>query len=356
MGEQFLPSPRRQEVTMKAVFFLLCTLGAASAILIKANQEHVFSYSGKILTGIPELDQTYSGIAIDASVILQAGANNDPFNNMYKLALREVKIANFNEKLNGAKPLNWRHMEVPSTSPVPEAFKAFLESPVEIELEAGEVKKVILSSEEPEWSVNFKKALVSVLKVRLPAEKAMSNMITRGQDKIPDSWSVMEQGIDGVCMNLYQVTEVPAHLAREMEQKLMKPELCQGMKMFEIVRNRDLTQCTVNSLYIASRQHENCLVGNCEGVTLHLVINEGELQQNLLAFNTEKVITGTKQMLVLREVKSTKTVLPAIAAPRTVEDVVYEYPKEVTPEERMQVTNFKKQQDFYRNKAQDPYP
>merc|ERR1712180_136318 len=373
MGEQFLPSPRRQEVTMKAVFFLLCTLGAASAILIKANQEHVFSYSGKILTGIPELDQTYSGIAIDASVILQAGANNDPFNNMYKLALREVKIANFNEKLNGAKPLNWRHMEVPSTSPVPEAFKAFLESPVEIELEAGEVKKVILSSEEPEWSVNFKKALVSVLKVRLPAEKAMSNMITRGQDIIPDSWSVMEQGIDGVCMNLYQVTEVPAHLAREMEQKLMKPELCQGMKMFEIVRNRDLTQCTVNSLYIASRQHENCLVGNCEGVTgkstetrflgcgehkdavtLHLVINEGELQQNLLAFNTEKVITGTKQMLVLKEVKSTKTVLPAIAAPRTVEDVVYEYPKEVTPEERMQVTNFKKQQEFYRNKAQDP--
>ena len=166
---------------MKAVFFLLCTLGAASALLIKANQEHVFSYSGKILTGIPELDQTYSGIAIDASVILQTGANNDPFNNMYKLALREVKIANFNEKLNGAKPLNWRHMEVPSTSPVPEAFKAFLESPVEIELEAGEVKKVILSSEEPEWSVNFKKGLVSVLKVKLPVERAMSNMINRGQ-------------------------------------------------------------------------------------------------------------------------------------------------------------------------------
>ena len=167
---------------MKTVVFLLCALGAASALqLAQPNKEFVFSYSGKILTGIPELEDTFSGIAIDASVIAQTGPSTNPFTNTYKLALREVSIANFNEKLSGVTSRNWRNLETPSTAPVPEAFKAFLESPVEIELEDGEVKKVILSSEEPEWSVNFKKALIAVLKMRLPVQEVMSNTITRGQ-------------------------------------------------------------------------------------------------------------------------------------------------------------------------------
>merc|ERR1719370_2787285 len=87
---------------------------------------------------------------------------------------------------------------------------------------------------------------------------------------------------------------------------------------------------------------------------LHAIINEGEHQQNLLAFNTEKVMTGTRQVLALKEVRKTHTVLPTIVAPRIVEDLLFEYPKFITREERMQITSFKKQQDHFKRMAVDP--
>merc|ERR1712155_136545 len=85
--------------------------------------------------------------------------------------------------------------------------------------------------------------------------------------------------------------------------------------IFQVMRTRDITKCTERSLFVATRGHENCLVGGCNGVNgkvgmtrflgcgtdtsdfqMHAIINEGEHQQNLLSFNTEKVMTGTRQV------------------------------------------------------------
>merc|ERR1719431_1352069 len=143
--------------------------------------------------------------------------------------------------------------------------------------------------------------------------------------------------------------------------------------IFQVVRTRDITKCNVRSLFIAARHHENCLFGKCNGATgktsstrflgcgenkealkLHAVINEGELQQNLLAFNTEKVVTGTRQVLALQEVRPAPTQLPVIKDPRIVEDLIYEYPKAASVEQKKQITNFRKQQEFFRDQAQNP--
>jgi hypothetical protein len=40
----------------------------------------------------------------------------------------------------------------------------------------------------------------------------------------------MEQDVDGVCENTYQVTEIPEYLISEEEKSLMKRELCQGKR------------------------------------------------------------------------------------------------------------------------------
>merc|ERR1711970_1713561 len=279
---------------------------------------------------------------------------------------------------------NWRTMETPSTNPVTSAHKAHLESPVVVELENWEVKKVIVSAEEPEWSVNFKKALVAAIKVQLPEDDAHQNRISRGGESwmgmssgssfaLPPYWTVMEQGVDGICENTYQVTEVPEYMISPVERNLVKMEECQGKRMYQVVRTRDITKCTTRSVFIAARNHDNCLVGKCDGATgktvstrfigcgenkesmkLHAVISEGELQQNLLAFNTEKVVTGTKQVLALEEVKPAPSQLPAIRDPRTVEDLIYEYPKEASVEQKKQITSFREQQEFFRDQAQNP--
>merc|ERR1711970_1224103 len=369
---------------MKLAFFLLCAIGAASAkFLIEPGKEHVYAYKGRIVSGIPELERRFSGLTIEAKVLMQAGQGR-PGTNTFKIALKDVKFSHFNEKLNGPHPFNWRTMETPSTNPVTSAHKAHLESPVVVELENWEVKKVIVSAEEPEWSVNFKKALVAAIKVQLPEDDAHQNRISRGGESwmgmssgssfaLPPYWTVMEQGVDGICENTYRVSEIPQYMISSVERNLVKMEECQGKRMYQVVRTRDITKCTTRSVFIAARNHDNCLVGKCDGATgktvstrfigcgenkesmkLHAVISEGELQQNLLAFNTEKVVTGTKQVLALEEVKPAPSQLPVIKEPRIVEDLIYEYPKEASVEQKKQINSFRKEQEFFMDQAQNP--
>ena len=63
---------------------------------------------------------------------------------------------------------NWRFLELPSFNPVPSATKDMLEKPTvfELEAESGKVRSVVVSSEEPEWSVNFKKALANLFQTQ----------------------------------------------------------------------------------------------------------------------------------------------------------------------------------------------
>ena len=114
--------------------------------------------------------------------------------------MKDVGFSTFNDKLVGTEPLNWRNVITPATTPLTAMYKQHMESAVEFMLVKGEVSIVKLSSEEPQWSVNFKKALVASLKIQLPAQG------------ITPFWIVMEQGLEGKCENTYQVSELPEYL------------------------------------------------------------------------------------------------------------------------------------------------
>merc|ERR1711970_848644 len=318
---------------MKTAFLCLLTVGVASSeLFFSPGNEYVYTYAGKILTGIPEVDTTFAGMSITGHIIVQATRVNT-----FKLAIRDVGFSTFNEKLTGVEPHNWRSVDTPATAPLTASFKIHMESPVEFVVEKGIISTVKISAEEPQWSVNFKKALLASLKIQLPAEGVQT------------FWSVMEEGIEGRCENTYQVSELPEYLIREVEQGMIMPELCEGKKYFQVLKARDITKCTERSIFISSKAHANCLLGNCdasntkssttryfgcgysiETVQLHGMINEGELQQNVLAFNTEPVVTGTKQTLKLFAVRPISTVLPEIVSPMTLWDILYDFSKPIS--------------------------
>merc|ERR1719186_1566400 len=218
-----------------------------------------------------------------------------------------------------------------------------MESPVEVMMVKGEVSTVKISSQEPQWSVNFKKALVAMLKIQLPIQQAQV---------MPYVWTVLEQGIEGNCETNYQVSELPDYeyeyelpeYEYEYEQGMINSELCKGKKFYQVIKTRDITKCTERSIFISSKTHKKCLLGNCNGVNtkssntryfgcgetmealqLHGMINEGELQQNVLAFNIEPVVTGTKQVLKLVDIRPVTSIIPQIVAPRTLNGLLYEF-------------------------------
>merc|ERR1711970_1227557 len=338
-------------LNMKSSLFCLLAVGLASSdLLFSPGQEYVYTYSGKILTRIPQVDSTFAGMSITGQVIVQATTAHT-----FKLAIRDVGFSTFNERLDGVEPRNWRTVATPTTNPLTDLFKKHMESPVEFVVEKGIISTIKISAEEPQWSVNFKKALLATLKIQLPTEG------------IPNFWTVMEEGIEGKCENTYQVSELPEYLIHEVEQGMIKPELCKGKKYFQVLKARDITKCMERSIFLSSKAHAKCLLGNCnevntkssttryfgcgesiETVQLHGMINEGELQQNVLAFNTEPVLTGTKQTLKLVTVQPISTVLPEIVSPMTLWDILYDFSKPISSH----IT--REQKGYYRISTSDP--
>jgi hypothetical protein len=144
---------------------------------------------------------------------------------------------------------------------------------------------------------------------------------TNGEsDYVSDFWKTREESLDGLCDVLYQVNELPHYMIKERSEKIPNGQLCpQGSKYFEIVKTRDVNSCVKRSSFSFYKPgFYRCPTGNCDGMwtrssltryiacgssrrdlRVQYIYNEGELQQNLLGFKTEKFLTGTKQELKL---------------------------------------------------------
>jgi len=347
---------------MKSALILLFVGIVSCGQILNPGQEYVYQYYGRLLTGIPQIDTTYAGLALKGKVIIQVTSQTN-----FKLQMRDVNFGTYNQKLSGPEQENWRNVQVEANTPLDPHYKQMLESPVEFQIQQGEISSVKLSNQEPQWSVNMKKALISSLKVQLPGQQVWSSQQVdtinnprfwyvqsqMNQQKQNSQnqyyWTVMEEGIEGKCQNTYQVTELPKYMAQEYEEGMFNSQVCQGKKYFQVLRTRDITKCQDSVIFLSSKGHKHCLVGNCgcgkcentklsqtrlfgcgnsvNDFQLTGMINEGELRQNVVAFNTEQVVTGTKQILKLQKVQEISQQIPEVQTPRTCHDLTYEYPQ-----------------------------
>merc|ERR1711913_259871 len=179
MGVQLGLSLGIPQLKMKsALILLIAGLASSSELYASPGQEFVYEYYGRMLTGIPQLDSTFAGMALKSKVIVQVTEQN-----LYKIQMKDVKYGTFNEKLSGPNSDNWRSVEVESDIPLSGEYKKMLETPFEVKMSkyGGEISSMKISSAEPQWSVNMKKGLVSSLKMTFPQESrfysSQQNMI-----------------------------------------------------------------------------------------------------------------------------------------------------------------------------------
>ena len=267
--------------------------------------------------------------------------------------MKNIRFNKFNEKLRGEESDqlrgeasdNWRNLKTPEVSDVPAEYERILESPVEFSMENGRISKIQISHNEPQWSVNFKKSLISLMKVKTPTGEQDLSQNTIEIGSLPQIWRIMEESVDGKCENTYHVTELPEYMLSETTFGLVNAEKCQGKKVFQIMKSRDVDKCVERTKYSVNQPGKHmCSTGNCdtmwqrssitryigcgsspESMELQIIFNEGEIQQNLLAYNTENVVTGTMQTLKMVEIRSSLSSLPLVESPRNVDDLFYEY-------------------------------
>merc|ERR1711970_403030 len=337
------------ELKMRNYSLLILLLGAvASEPLFRPGKEYEYDYQGKLLSGIPVLDSQFAGLMIEGKIILQTLGTET-----YKLALKDVKYSKFNEKLTGSTEYrNWRHLITPEGQQIPSEFETILKTPIEFSMTNGVISEIKVSRTEPTWAINLKKSLISLIKIQTPTGEhdLTQNSIVRSSSitSLPPVWKVMEEGIDGKCETLYDIAELPEYMLQELAPGLIEIEKCEGKKIFQILKTRNVDKCVERSVYRVGQPGKPVCTqpGNCDSVwerssitryiacgptkenlELQVILNEGEIQQSLLAYNTENMVTGTKQIIKLVKVTTSKTTLPQIQSPITLEDLYYVYPK-----------------------------
>jgi len=334
---------------MRSYSLLILLLGAVSSEpLFRPGKEYEYDYQGKLLSGIPVLDSQFAGLMIEGKIILQTLGTET-----YKLALKDVKYSKFNEKLTGSTEYrNWRHLITPEGQQIPSEFETILKTPIEFSMTNGVISEIKVSKTEPTWAINLKKSLISLIKIQTPTGEhdLTQNHIVRSNSitSLPPVWKVMEEGIDGKCETLYDIAELPEYMLQELAPGLIEIEKCEGKKIFQILKTRNNDRCVERSAYKVGQPGKPVCTqpGNCDSVwerssvtryiacgptkenlELQVILNEGEIQQSLLAYNTENMVTGTKQIIKLVKVTTSKTTLPQIQSPITLEDLYYVYPK-----------------------------
>jgi len=342
-------------------FALLFFVGLAAAsglsgsgLKFEAGKEYVFEYSGRLMTGIPALANQYSGLGINATVSLVSKTPTT-----FGLVVSTPKFVKINDVLTPVEDnvpstyegTNWRRVKLPEMVEVPAEFKKILAIPVVVEIsaETGEVVKVVISKTEPEWSVNFKKGIVSLFQVKMETGVG-SNLIERPTFETLPYWKVMEETVAGKCLATYQVNELPEFLVKEDPTLIPFPESCPERRFFEIVRTLDFDNCekqtsfsfyrpghfmrkgasesvnNIASMLTRSSTTRRIACGSpAAGLTIQTIVNDGEFDLQLIGTKTERVVSGSLQILRLKAVKPMSGGFPQPSSPVALKDMMFEY-------------------------------
>ena len=257
-------------------------------ISLLPGQSTVYAYSGRLVSGQAGASAGAAAavLEIKADIILQAedsASNPIQQQQQQKVAMQMTNIrvgkqASASSSAYSSSVLE--HQEAPE-------YAEALSTPIRFIWAAGQVKSFEASAAEPEWSINIKKAILSLLNVNLHPSKviqsegaskiqmAKQNGIHRARQTISPSVSPSEQmvvyplyedGIGGICETLYEVKQAPYAWA------LSEEEQARAQHVLNITKTRIYDNClTAPALEKSNVDIRGAPVGCRAGKTIPLV-------------------------------------------------------------------------------------
>lgn len=314
--------------------------------------EYTFEYNGRLLSGLPELVSQYAGVSIKCKVhvkVLSTDLHGEP--TRFGFRITDGEYVRVNDRVHGRNREggdNWRNVELGPYTPVPTEMSTHLYNPFNVDLKTnGEFDHMVVGETEPDWSINLKKGLTSLFQTRFVSTGSSNgevlstnslggggDSVTRGGETI--SWQTSEMSLDGECTTTYQLNELPSWMPKDTPVDIIpNRESCGSggstggrIRYYELTKTRDLNSCSKHTgfSYYKPGFFKCQGTGNCEGMwsrssitrytacgtdrdnlNIQTIVNEGELTQNLLGYNSEKFVTGTKQTLKLMSTTTTTT-------------------------------------------------
>jgi hypothetical protein len=180
-------------------------------VRLTPGQTYVYQYRGRLLTGIPQLANQFSGFEIESDLILQSLSDS-----VVAMKLSNIKVG----KHNGPAPNNY-HGDIVMDHQINADYQRELTKPIRFVYSEGKVKAFEADQSEPEWSLNIKKSILSLLNVNLTPKKIIKSPKSNSINK-PDLdltvYPVYEEGIGGICETVYEINNIPDPKNPEPEQ------------------------------------------------------------------------------------------------------------------------------------------
>merc|ERR1711988_1394230 len=310
MGDQFslLYKQQLKMRSLSAILFVGCVAAAAiQPYSWTPSKEYRYKYSAQVLSGIPELNNQFSGVRFNTEVLIQPQEDSTCL-----IKIENVELTSYNEA-----GLEMTHDWTPKEKhgereEIPSSIKSQIETPFVVFHKKGKVEMIETELGESESIINIKKALVS--KLQNDISKSMErysqqrNQVQRRTDKSPlPTFKTKESSILGECETIYSISRLPEHLriAFEEEEKhrSIAPEKneCEGKEYYEILKSRDLNECSERPVYHRTYGMQYRTTGS------------GSASKPIQSSTTRMILCGTLENHIIRKISTEYKVLVSSA-------------------------------------------
>jgi len=302
--------------SLSAILFVGCVAAAAiQPYSWTPSKEYRYKYSAQVLSGIPELNNQFSGVRFSSEVLIQPKEDSTCL-----IKIENSKLTSYNEE--GIEMTHdWtpkqKHGEVEE---IPSDIKSQIETPFVVFHKKGKVEMIETEMGESESIVNIKKALVSKLQIDISKSiERYSQERNKVQKRTVDShlptFKTKESSILGECETIYSVTKLPEHLKNEFEEEERRsssPEVneCEGKEYYEILKTRDLNECSERPVYHRTYGMQYRTTGS------------GSASKPVQSSTTRMILCGTLENHFVRKISTEYKVLVSTAGELKSEEMI----------------------------------
>ena len=208
-------------------FFFLCSE-------FQPRSSYYYDYSSRTISGIPQLANQYAGYELNSEVIFYATDANNVVMKMFDVEIGEIHRTT-SEPPEQAEIKDYKKSQI----------ERELSKPIKFKYQNGRVEDFEADSNEPNWSLNIKKSVLSLFNLDLNPEKIIKSEDGSGSrshtsdNSDNDYYGVYEDGVNGVCETVYEIRHSADSRANER------------------ANDRDYAKNVINVTKV--RNYENCL-------------------------------------------------------------------------------------------------
>lgn len=178
----------------------------------KVGNTYTYAVKGRLMAGIAEINRQYAGMEMEYNMdIVVIGPNR------LNLKPSNFRVIEVNDELEDGGWRDASHLNSQTPFDLPSELRAYLESPIEVEMSKGIVKSIKVQGDLPTWAVNLKRGQVSDFVLDTTgANQVLSGNLNqetnhaRPEDASTDSgffYEVMEETVLGECETYYTVNQ-----------------------------------------------------------------------------------------------------------------------------------------------------